>query len=349
MLVDITPKGLEKVFFADNGSSGVEVALKMSYHYYKNQGQSRKYFVSLTNSYHGETIGALSVSDVGLYKEVYSDILIKSLHAKVPKDTTKKQTKIALEDMQKMFEKYKNNISSVIIEPLVQCAGDMHMYDSSYLSGLRKLCTKYDILLIADEVAVGFGRTGHFFACNSADICPDIMVLSKALTGGYMALSAVMLKQNIYDMFYHPYKNISKAFLHSHSYTGNPLACTAAIATIKYMKKHDILKKNEPKIELMKKLSKKYKKLSNVTNIRQTGMIFAFDVTGYESSKRIGVYIHKEALKQGLLIRPLGNTVYFMPIYIISTKQIKYMFETVYDIIEKLEKTAQKQIKSEKK
>jgi len=336
-LVEITPVGLDKVFFADNGSSGIEVALKMAFHYYRNKGETRPYFVSLQNSYHGETIGALSVSDMGLYKDIYEPMLIKTLQAKAPTNQTLQQTQIALDDMENLLQQNKNKISAVIVEPLVQCAGLMNMYDPSYLRGLRDLCDQYDILFIADEVAVGFGRTGTLFGSQQANITPDLMILSKGLTAGYMPLSVVMLTQNIYDMFYCDYdiKGV-KSFLHSHSYTGNPLSCSAALASLEYIEKYDIIQKNLSKIEFIQMQLNRLKSFSNISNIRQTGMIAAFDIVGYNPEERIGLKVYQYGLSQGVLLRPLGNVIYFMPPYVITKDEIKKVFDVICEAIDRL-------------
>ncbi len=336
-LVEITPVGLDKVFFADNGSSGIEVALKMAFHYYRNKGETRPYFVSLQNSYHGETIGALSVSDMGLYKDIYEPMLIKTLQAKAPTNQTLQQTQIALDDMENLLQQNQNKISAVIVEPLVQCAGLMNMYDPSYLRGLRDLCDQYDILFIADEVAVGFGRTGTLFGSQQANITPDLMILSKGLTAGYMPLSVVMLTQNIYDMFYCDYdiKGV-KSFLHSHSYTGNPLSCSAALASLEYIEKYDIIQKNLSKIEFIQMQLNRLKSFSNISNIRQTGMIAAFDIVGYNPEERIGLKVYQYGLSQGVLLRPLGNVIYFMPPYVITKDEIKKVFDVICEAIDRL-------------
>jgi len=336
-LVQITPKGLDKVFFADNGSSGIEVALKMAFHYYRNKGEIRPYFVSLQNSYHGETMGALSVSDMGLYKDIYNPMLLETLQAKAPNNQTKEEANLALDDMERLFIEKSKSISAVIIEPLIQCAGLMNMYHPDYITGLRELCTKYDILLIADEVAVGFGRTGKLFACEHSGITPDFMVLSKGLTAGYLPLSVVMLTQNIYDAFYCDYDiQGTKSFLHSHSYTGNPLSCTAALASLEYLEKYDIINENQKKIEFIKEQLKRFENLSNVTNIRQTGMVSALDLKGYKPEQRIGLEVYKYALSKGVLLRPLGNVIYFMTPYIITNEQLEKIFDVAHEAIEKI-------------
>jgi len=335
-LVEITPRGLNKVFFADNGSTAVDIALKMSFQYFKNKGLTKPYFVSLENSYHGESIAALSVSDMGLYKDVYSEILIKSLQTSSPKDQSEEESQRALHDLENLFKKRAHEISAIIIEPLVQCAGSMSMYSPSYLVGLRELCTKYDVLFIADEIAVGFGRTGKLFACEHADVSPDLMLLSKGLTGGYLPLSVVMIPDFIYDEFYCDYSNYKRAFLHSNSYTGNALCCSAALGTIAYLEKFDVINSNQEKIEFINAELQKFKKLKNVKQIRQTGMIAAVELQGYKSEDRIGLEVYKYGLENGVLLRPLAHIIYFMPPYVISKDEIKKMMDVAYEAIKKL-------------
>ncbi len=331
-LVEISPNGLEKVFFADNGSSGIEVALKMSYHFFKNLGQNRPIFISLENSYHGETMGALAVSDVGIYKEAYEDLLLKSVQVYSPKDKSKDETNRALEALESFLSLRANDVTALIIEPLVQCAGSMMMHSSDYLSGVRSLTQKYGIFLIADEVAVGFGRTGTLFACEQAGITPDLMVLSKGLTGGYLPLSVVLCTQKIYDAFYCDYNPV-RTFLHSHSYTGNALACTAALASIEYLEKYKIIKKNKTKIKLMSKELARFDLLEIVKSTRQTGMICAIELDGFEG-KRIGLTIARLARTKHILLRPLGNVLYVMPPYVITKKEISYLFGAIWDILQ---------------
>jgi adenosylmethionine-8-amino-7-oxononanoate aminotransferase len=334
-IVDISPSGLEKVFFADNGSSGIEVALKMSFHYHKNLGKVKPYFVSLTNSYHGETMGALAVGDVELYKDTYSNIIIDTIQTPAPKDQTIQSANEAIEDVEKLFEKRADEIGSIIIEPLVQCAGSMKMYHPIFITKLRVLCDEYDIHLIADEVAVGFGRTGTLFAIEQSQVSPDFMVVSKGLTGGYLPLALTLTTQKVYDAFYCDY-NEYKAFLHSHSYTGNALACACANAVLDIFENDNILENNKDKIEYITKKSQKFKKLDNVQEVRQTGFILAIELNGYQSKDRINLVIYKKALDNGIFIRPLGNVVYFMPPYIIDHEQIDKVLDTVYDIVSTL-------------
>ena len=324
-LIKLAPKGLERVFFADNGSSAIEIALKMSFQYYKNRGEVRPYFISLENSYHGETMGALAVGDVSLYKEVYKEILIQSLQAKSPALVSEEQ---ALEDMRHLLEQYRGKVSSVIIEPLVQCAGGMAMYDASYIAKLKLLCEKFGVHLIADEIAVGFGRTGTMFACEQAGVSPDFLCLSKGITGGYLPLSTVLITEDIYSAFYCDYAS-GKSFLDSHSYTGNTLACAAANASLDIFEEENILEKNRVLIEYITKALEDIKTLPHVKEVRQRGMIAAIELEGFSPQRRVNLEIYRYALSQGVLIRPLGSVIYIMPPYIITKDELKYIFEVI--------------------
>ena len=334
-LVEITPDGLEKCFYADNGSSGVEVALKMSFHAHKNSGNVKKLFVSLTNSYHGETIGALSVGDVKLYKETYEPLLIQAVQTAVPKDISIEAAVEAAAEFEELCKKRASEISAIILEPLVQGAGYMHMYHKEFLVLVRDICNRYDIHLIADEVMVGFGRTGEMFASQSANITPDFLVLSKGLTGGYLPLSVVLTSNEIYAKFYCDYSE-GKAFLHSHSYTGNALACAAANATLDLFERDDIIEKNRSTAKYMSDRLEKFRELKNVASIRQTGMICVVELKGYSQEDRVGLKVYQYGLKHGVLLRPLGNVIYFMPPYIITESECDKMMRVAYEAIDSL-------------
>jgi len=347
-LVDITPAGLSRCFYADNGSSAVEVALKMSFHYWRNSGQlSKTKFVSLQNSYHGETLGALAVGDVALYKETYKPLLMETITVPSP-DCFEREAGESWADhstrmfthMEKVLSVHGNEISAVIVEPLVQCAGNMRMYDPVYLKLLRKACDKYNIHLIADEIAVGFGRTGTLFACEQADISPDFMCLSKGLTGGYLPLSVVLTGDNIYQAFYDDYENMT-AFLHSHSYTGNPLGCRAALATLDIFEQDNVITSNQSLIAAMRKATEHFIDHPHVAEVRQTGMIVAIEMIKnkkaripYPWQERRGLHVYQHALEKGVLLRPLGNVIYFMPPYIITPDQIRQLADVAWSGIE---------------
>jgi len=327
--------GFDKVFYADNGSSAVEVALKMSFHYWKNKGEVRDLFFSLENSYHGETIGALSVGDVGLYKDTYKEILIKNIAIPIPKDKSEEETKKALKNARVMFEKYHKKVSALIIEPLVQCAGYMKMHSPLFVKGLKELCEEFNIHMIADEIAVGFGRTGSMFACEQAQIKPDFMCLSKGLTGGYLPLSVVLTTNDVYMAFYCDYTEL-KAFLHSHSYTANPLGIAAANATLDIFENENIIEKNKSKSKYIWESMQKFLDLPNVKEIRQTGMISAIEMIDYPWQERKGLKVYEYGLKHGVLLRPLGNVIYFMPPYIIEKEEIDKMINTAYEGIKSI-------------
>ncbi|MDX2428691.1 MAG: adenosylmethionine--8-amino-7-oxononanoate transaminase [Xanthomonadales bacterium] len=339
-LVEITPLGLERVFFADSGSSAVEISLKMSFHYWRNIGeQGRVRFVTLSNSYHGDTLGALSVGDAGLFKAAYEPLLMVPLVAPspdcfaLPREQWDAHAAEKLVEMREIFANHEGEISAVIIEPLVQCAGGMRMYPPSYLTGLRALCDEFRIHLIADEIAVGFGRTGSMFACEQGGIAPDFMCLSKGLTGGYLPMSAVMTSQTVYEAFYDEYTTL-RGFLHSHSYTGNALACAAALATMELFEQRDVLADNRllaaQKLEAVSPMHDH----AHVGDIRQTGMILAIEMVAqrepmiqYDWKQRRGMQVYQYAMAQGILLRPIGNVVYFMPPYVINSEEIKLMAE----------------------
>ncbi len=331
-LVDLTPEKLQKVFFADNGSSAIEIALKMSFQYYKNHGEVRDIFISLENSYHGETMGALAVGDVALYKEIYNEILIRTVQAKSPALVSESE---ALESMERLLKTHAGKVSAVVIEPLVQCAGGMAMYGPDYIRELRALCDRHGVFLIADEIAVGFGRTGTMFACEQAEVTADFLCLSKGITGGYLPLSVVLTSDRVYSAFYCDYSE-GKSFLDSHSYTGNTLACCAANATLDLFEKEHVIESNRVKIDLLSALLQRFEALPNVLEVRQTGMIAAVELTGYDPAQRIGLEIYRYALAHGVLLRPLGNVVYFMPPYIVTEEQLVEMTDVAYAAIEKL-------------
>ncbi len=334
-LVNMTPSALRKVFYVDNGSSAVEAALKMSYHYHLNRGKRKPVFLSLTNSYHGETIGALSVGDVSLYKETYEQLLIQNLQVPVPKDQSIEAAKEALGKLEACLKEKAFEIAALIVEPLIQGAGGMHMYHPYYLEEARRLTTLYDVHLIADEIMTGFGRTGEMFGCDHAKISPDFMTLSKGLTGGYLPLSVVMTTDEVYGAFYCDY-NEHKAFLHSHSYTGNPLACAAALATMEIFEREDVLGENRKKAAYILASLQKFKALSNVKEIRQQGMVTAIELQGYDPADRVGLKVYEYALTQGVLLRPLGDVIYFMPPYVIENAEIDKMIDVAYRGIERL-------------
>ncbi|HEV2539073.1 MAG TPA: adenosylmethionine--8-amino-7-oxononanoate transaminase [Frateuria sp.] len=340
-LVRITPPGLSRVFFADNGSSAIEVALKMSFHYWLNQGRGHKTrFIALTGSYHGETLGALAVSDVALYRKTYAPLLLTPILAPSP-DTYEGEpgespAAVAarrLGELRVLLERHAHETCAVIVEPLVQCAGGMRMYHPDYLAGLRRLCDEFAVHFIADEIAVGFGRTGTMFACEQADVAPDFMCLSKGLTGGTLALSAVLTTEDVYAAFYAEY-NAGKAFLHSHSYTGNPLACRVALETLAIFRDEPVLERNRALAEHLGARLAPLRDHPHVADVRQTGMIAAVELVAdkrsrepWPAAERRGLRVYLHGLEHGALLRPLGNVVYFMPPYVVDTGEIDHLVD----------------------
>ncbi|TAK54259.1 MAG: adenosylmethionine--8-amino-7-oxononanoate transaminase, partial [Gammaproteobacteria bacterium] len=338
-LVALLPAGLTRCFYADNGSSAIEVAVKMSFHYWLNRGRPHKRrFITLANSYHGETLGALAVGDVELYKKVYQPLLMDVItvpspdcHLREPGCSWEEHSTRMFAAMEETLARHADEVAAVIVEPLVQCAGSMRMYHPVYLRLLREACDRHGVLLIADEIAVGFGRTGTLFACEQAGIRPDFICLSKGLTGGYLPLSAVVTTEPVYAAFYDDYARLT-AFLHSHSYTGNALACTAALATLDIFATDDVIARNR---ELARRMSESTAGLADhphVAEVRQTGMILAIEMvrdraTGerYDWRERRGLRAYEHALAQGALLRPIGNVLYLMPPYVIEPEQIDWL------------------------
>ncbi|HLD13525.1 MAG TPA: adenosylmethionine--8-amino-7-oxononanoate transaminase [Burkholderiales bacterium] len=343
-LVRLAPPGLTRCFYASDGSSAVEIALKMSFHYWRNRGEARTRFISLSNSYHGETLGALAVGDVVLYKETYEPLLLKTMtvpspdcYRREPGESCAGYSTHQFAAMDAALTKHAHETCAVIIEPLVQCAGGMRMYDPVYLKLLRAACTKHNVHLIADEIAVGFGRTGTLFACEQAGITPDFLLLGKGLTGGYLPLSVCMTTDAVYKVFYAEH-NARKAFLHSHSYTGNPLACAAANATLDIFRDDDVLARNQALAAHMARAAERFKAHPHVAEIRQTGMILAIEMAkdkksreSYPWQERRGRIVYRHALERGALLRPLGDVVYFMPPYVITPEEIDFLAEVAWE------------------
>ncbi len=326
-------------FYASDGASAVEIALKMSFHAWRNLGRPDKQeFVCLSGSYHGETIGALAVTDVALFREAYGPLLQRA-HVVASPDARQAQAgesaadvaQHAAQDLRQLLEARAAHIAAVIIEPLVQCASGMAMHDPVYLQLVRTLCDEFGVHLIADEIAVGCGRTGSFFACEQAAIWPDFLCLSKGISGGYLPLSLVMTREAIYQAFYHA--DVARGFLHSHSYTGNPLACRAALATLAIFDEDDVLAMNRVRGDKLEAALAPIAQHPQVKNFRRQGMIFAFDAQPAQV-EGFARRFFTEALQQELLLRPIGNTVYMMPPYILSEEDITLLATRTLTVLE---------------
>ena len=323
--------GLGHCFYASDGASATEIALKMSFHYWRNSGLPNKTkFLSLQNSYHGETIGALAVTDVAIFKDTYAPLLQQSMQMPSPDarladadETAEAYALRCAEFVEKYLSHHRAEIAAFIVEPLIQCAGGMGMYSPVYLKRVREICSKYQVHLIADEIAVGFGRAGTMFACEQAEIQPDFICLSKGITGGYLPLSVTLTTDEIYQAFYDD--SVARGFLHSHSYTGNALACSAALATLEIFEQDQVLMKNQKTQAYINAQLATWGDMP-IKHLRHQGMIWAFDVI--TSSSKFQQDFYQQALSQGLLLRPIGNTVYFMPPYVISESEIDFMLST---------------------
>lgn len=354
-LRDLAPVRLGHCFYASDGASATEIALKMSAHYWRNSGKPDKtQFISLENSYHGETLGALSVTDVALFRDAYGALIRQQ--ATVPSPDSRKAAAGESAEayalrcaaaLEQHLQQHHPQLAAFIIEPLVQGAAGMAMYHPIYLQRARQLCDEYGVHLIADEIAVGMGRTGTLFACEQAPpfqplprrerdsgIAPDFLLLSKGITGGYLPLSVVMTRDEIYQSFYAD--QIARGFLHSHSYTGNPLACRAALATLDIFAQDNVLASNRDKTAYLNEIARPLRRHHAVHNWRNIGMIWAFEVDS--PHRDFAQRCFAIALEHELLLRPIGNTVYFMPPYVISNEEMDLLVSRTLAIIELLDK-----------
>jgi adenosylmethionine---8-amino-7-oxononanoate aminotransferase len=339
-LAQLTGSALGHCFYGSDGASATEIAIKMSFHYWRNTGHSEKTeFVSLAGSYHGETLGALSVTDVALFKDMYAPLLRASTQVPTPDwrlanagESSRDFAVRCARALDQHLAEHHSTTAALIIEPLVQGASGMAMYHAEYLRRARELCTRYDIHLIADEIMTGFGRTGTFFAHEQAAITPDFLCLSKGITGGYLPLSVVLTREAIYAAFYDD--AMARGFLHSHSYTGNALACRAALATLDIFERDNVIAANRAKAATLNALARPLVAHPRVLNFRNTGMIWAFDIDSTDGT--IGRWFYEQALARELLLRPIGNTVYFMPPYTISDNELAMLVLRTLDIVESL-------------
>ncbi len=322
-------------FYASDGASAVEIALKMSFHFWRNSGQSNKQeFICLQGSYHGETIGALAVTDVALFRDAYGPLLQRA-HVVMSPDARQAQpgecavdvARRAARVLEEKLQEREGKIAAVIVEPLVQCATGMAMYDPAYLAEVRALCDRYRVHMIADEIAVGCGRSGTFFACEQATyrnstVWPDFLCLSKGISGGYLPLSLVMTRDAIYQAFYD--RDVRRGFLHSHSYTGNPLACRAALATMAIFEEDRVLERNRERAARLTEAFKPLMQDAAVAHFRHCGMIWAFDAVIDDPTQAASFSrrFFSAALQHELLLRPIGTTVYLMPPYILTGEEI---------------------------
>jgi adenosylmethionine---8-amino-7-oxononanoate aminotransferase len=341
-LTELTGGSLGHAFYASDGASAVEIALKMSHHFWQLNGKAqKKKFVCLENGYHGETLGALAVTDVTIFRKAYGSLLqevytVASPDIRKAKDgeSAEQVAQHAAHELEQLLQKEHEHIAAIIIEPLVQCAGQMAMHSPEYLRLVKALCHRYNIHLIADEIAVGCGRSGKFFACEHAGIWPDFLTLSKGISGGYLPLSLCLTTDSIYRTFYSD--QTQQGFLHSHSYTGNPLACAAALACLKIFEDEDVLEKNIIRSQNLANAFAWAKSDSRLEHWRQQGMILAFDLktSSLNNPSAFAREMFTQGLTQGILIRPIANTVYVMPPYILSAEETMRMGVAVQNALE---------------
>jgi adenosylmethionine-8-amino-7-oxononanoate aminotransferase len=337
MLINISPEGLSRVFYSDNGSTAVEIGLKMAFQYWQHKGvKGKTKFLTLNNSYHGDTIGAVSVGGIDLFHDIFSPLLFESLKAPSPYcyrcELGKKHPSCKLACLKKaeaIIRKHHKTLAAFIVEPLVQGAAGIITAPAGYLKGIRSLCNKYNLLLITDEVATGFGRTGKMFACDHENVRPDILCVAKGLTGGYLPLAATVTTEKIYRQFLGRYRDL-KTFFHGHTYTGNQLACAAAIANLNVFKKDKTLLKMQKKIALLKRELDIMNEFPNVGDVRQKGFMAGIELVKNKQTKEAFALEDKVAWKvcckareKGLIIRPLGNVIVIMPPLSISVQELK--------------------------
>lgn len=346
-LVSLAPRGLKKVFFSDNGSTAMEVALKMAFQYWTHRGKSGKTkFLSLYNAYHGDTIGSVSLGGIELFHGLYSPLLFPTLKVGAPYcyrcflHKTYPECRLACADeVERVLSEHRDEIAGVVIEPMVQGAAGMLTWPPGYLRRIREACTRHQVLLIADEVLTGFGRTGKMFACEHEGVSPDLLAVAKGLTGGYMPLAATLATQEIYDAFLGEYRDF-KTFFHGHSYTGNQLGCAVALANLKVFDKENVLKNLKPRIQAMTRAFKDLQNHPHVGEIRQIGLIAAVELVRNRSTKepypleeRLGYRVSKEALRRGMIIRPLGNVVPLMPPLSTPIPQLRKMVSILVESV----------------
>ncbi|MCQ4638245.1 adenosylmethionine--8-amino-7-oxononanoate transaminase [Anaerovorax odorimutans] len=346
-LAGLLPRGLEKFFFVDNGSTAVECAMKMSFQYHRQTGHPEKQrFMTLAGGYHGETLGALSMGGMDYYSRMFQSLLLPAIHVPGPdcyrcpygkhRDSCQAE---CIEGAEKVFEEYGEETTAFLIEPMFQGAAGMRIYSPVYLQKLRKLCDRYNVNLIADEIAAGYGRTGKLFACEHAGISPDFMCLSKGLTGGYLPMAMTVTTAKIYDAFYADF-NEKKAFVHSTTYSGNPLACAAAVEVLNILEEEEPLQHTEAEY-LTSELKAALEGHKNVGEIRSIGLINAIELVedkgtkkAFDPEKRVGYEIYKEAMGRGLLLRPMGDVPYFNPPLNIKKQEIDRAIEICRESIE---------------
>jgi len=343
-LIAIAPKNLKKVFYSDSGATSVEIALKIAYQYYRNRRQKRDKFIALGQSYHGDTIGSVSVSGIELFHSIFKPMLFDTFFVPAPfpyrfDGTTEECRQFTLDKIEELLKKHSENIAAVIVEPLVQGAAGIIVHPRGFLKGVRELTKKYNVFLIADEVATGFGRTGKMFACENEGVEPDIMCLAKGITGGYLPLAATLTTQEIFDAFLGNADEF-KTFYHGHTYTGNALACAAAIASLELFEENKIIESLPAKIKLIAEYLKKMADLPFVGDVRQYGLMAGIEIVKDKKTKKsfsyeklIGAKVCSAMRSKGAMMRPLSDVIVLMPPVAIDLDILRKLLDIVYDTI----------------
>ncbi|RLA98068.1 MAG: adenosylmethionine--8-amino-7-oxononanoate transaminase [Deltaproteobacteria bacterium] len=349
-LVEIAPEGLTRVFYSDNGATAVEVALKMAFQYWQHKGErQRTRFISFENAYHGDTLGAVSVGGIDLFHRIFSPLLFPTYRVKAPycyrcpEGLQYPGCGLAcLRALEETLKRHHRECAALIIEPVVQGAAGMIVHPPGFLRRVRELCTEYGVLMIADEVATGFGRTGRMFACEHEGVTPDLMCVAKGITGGYLPLAATLTTEDIYEALLGEYHEF-KTFFHGHTYTGNPLACAAACANLEVFEKERTLERMATKVELLAKWLKEFWSLPHVGDVRQKGFMVGVELVADRKTKepfppqmKVGQKVILEARRQGVVIRPLGDVIVLMPPLAIPEGELERLVEVVHDAIKKV-------------
>ena len=322
-LVEIAPPGLTRVFYSDSGSTATEIALKMAFQYWRQRGQDRRRFVALRMAYHGDTIGSVSVGGIDLFHSLYEPLLFDTLKAE-PGDAA---------DIARLLARHQGEVAAVIMEPLVQGAAGMIVHPPGYLRAVRELCDEHGVLLILDEVATGFGRTGRMFACEHEGVAPDLLCLAKGISGGYLPLAATLTSERIYEGFLGRHEEF-RTFFHGHTYTGNPLACAAGMATLDVFREERTLERLRPKIELLSELLEPIAAHPAVREVRRCGFMVGIELAEYPLPVRIGHRVTLEARRRGAIIRPLGDVVVLMPPLAISAEHLRRLVDVTGEAID---------------
>ncbi|EGL81520.1 adenosylmethionine-8-amino-7-oxononanoate aminotransferase [Caldalkalibacillus thermarum TA2.A1] len=348
-LVEITPPGLTRVFYSDSGAEAVEIALKMAFQYWQNIGQKEKQtFITMKNGYHGDTIGAVSVGAIDLFHQIYQPLLFKSFKVPYPyvyrhPSRDREQCKQdCLQALHHVLQEHHQQVAALIVEPMIQGAGGMITMPPGFLSEVARLCREFDVLLICDEVATGFGRTGRMFACEHEAVRPDIMTVAKGITGGYLPIAATLTTETIYEAFYADYTEL-KTFFHGHSYTGNQLGCAVALANLELFERENLVEQVAEKAAFIAPLLQELASLDHVGEVRQIGLMAGVELVQDKETRqpfawenRMGYRVSLKMRELGMLTRPMGDVLVFMPPLCSTREELQEMISIMRQAIEQV-------------